>query len=148
MVGYATLQVNPLTGAPHDEACRPYAPDVPHHASLVRLTDTLVEFDSGTLNREQVCPIGTPAHAEEPDVPQGQIAGSRSGKVHVPSRISGRGRYIRTVEFQPSSRGSAFTSSTVPPNVMVIEPSGFLVPATLLTLSASRPLAWRNPSAP
>ncbi len=55
VVGYATLRVNPLAGAPHEERMQTFTlPMCPHHAYLLRLTNTLVEFDSGARQREQV----------------------------------------------------------------------------------------------
>lgn len=55
VVGHATLRVNPWAGALTDERLQRFTlPLCTHHAYLLRLTNTLAEFDSGAQNRDRV----------------------------------------------------------------------------------------------
>ena len=55
VVGHATIRVSPLAGAADSEVWQTFAlPLCAHHAHLLRLENQLVEFDNGTLNRDQV----------------------------------------------------------------------------------------------
>jgi hypothetical protein len=55
VIGYATIRANPLA-SPTGTALRHTfsLPLCAHHAYLLRMDNTLVEFDNGTLNRDHV----------------------------------------------------------------------------------------------
>lgn len=55
VVGRATLRVDPLAGAPDSERMQTFTlPMCNYHAYLLRMTNFLVEFDSGARQEGQV----------------------------------------------------------------------------------------------
>jgi hypothetical protein len=53
VIGHATFEVSPMVGAPDCERRHTFTlPLCGQHAHLLRMDNTLVEFDSGALRRE------------------------------------------------------------------------------------------------
>lgn len=53
--GHAIVQANPLAGPPGTELRHTFTfPLCNHHAHLLRMDNTLVKFDNGATNRDQV----------------------------------------------------------------------------------------------